>query len=130
MTGYRLFIDGEAWRTLDFAVERLRDGAMHHPGDAAWHKPSRGWAAFARMGQPSPGHYEAALPPLDADQDYCVHVVDVHTGQLVMSQLIDGGARKIKSPKVEAEGGRPAPRNEYHGGFVVAIRAGRHVELE
>jgi len=112
---HRLMITVEAGRRLEFAVERLRDGALYHPGDSSWHKPSRGWAAYARMEQSAPGHYEAALPALDSEQDYCVHVVDVDTQHLVTSQLIDGDARKISAPRAGAKKGRPRPGNELQG---------------
>jgi hypothetical protein len=108
-------ITGEPGRKHDYAVERLHDGAFYHPDCDAWRR-SQGRVVYARMGQPEEGRYEAKLPELDPDQDYCVHVVDAETQQLVTCQMLDGSANKIHIPRAGVSKGQPTPRNEYHVG--------------
>jgi hypothetical protein len=127
MTRHRLTITGDAGRKLEFAVERLRDGAYHR--DDGWARPTKG-ATYVAMSSPGPGRYEARLPELDPEQDYFVHIIDVGTQQLVVSQLVDGSGHQIQTPRVGSRRGRAAVQNRYHGGFVVDVRPGRHVELE
>lgn len=110
MTDRLLVIKGAAGRNLDFAVERLRTGVFYDPGTHTWHRP-RGREPYARMREPTAGHYEADLPVLDPEHDYCVHVVDVDTHQLVTSQPIDGNAHKTQSSRTLAMKG-PAPTTD------------------
>ncbi len=95
-------IKGEPDRKLAFAVERLRDGAFHHPDCDAWRKP-QGRAGYARMEQAAAGRYKARLPELDPEQDYCVHVVDADTQQLVVSQPINGERPDLTTPRTEKD---------------------------
>jgi hypothetical protein len=114
----RLSTTWKAGKRLLFAIERFHDGAFHHPADGGWRR-LKGRSVHAPMRETEPGHYEIALPALDAV-----------TEQIVVMQFIDGEARQLTAQQVWARKGRPAPRCECCGGFVIDIRAGRQVDLE
>jgi hypothetical protein len=124
-----LTITGASGRGLLFAVERLHDGAFHHPG-GVWRRAVDRSIYSPLRPEKAPGRYIARLPALEAGRKYCIYIVDVDTQQLGAVQLIDGGANMIASPGEGECEGRPAPRNQYYGGFVVDIRPGRQIELE
>jgi hypothetical protein len=124
-------IAGNPGRRLQYVIERLRDGACYQAHTCDWRRPGPGFAgSWCGLVQKEPGGYEARLPELDPAQDYCLQVYDLDVQQVVLVQLIDGHGRLTNQPRVAARKGRPAPRNEYHGGFVAEIRSGRNVELE
>jgi hypothetical protein len=125
----RLSTTWKAGKRLLFAIERFHDGAFHHPADGGWRR-LKGRSVHAPMRETEPGHYEIALPALDAEQDYCLVVIEDVTEQIVVMQFIDGEARQLTAQQVWARKGRPAPRCECCGGFVIDIRAGRQVDLE
>ncbi len=110
MTDRLIVLKAAGGRKRDFAIERLRTGMFFDPGTYTWHRP-RGREPYARMREPTAGHYEADLPVLDLEHDYCLHVVDVDTRQLVASQVIDVRAHKTQSSRTLAMKG-PAPTTD------------------
>jgi hypothetical protein len=126
-----LHIAGASGRRLQYVIERLRDGAYYQTYVPGWEQPGPNFVgSWCRLTQKAPGSYEVWLPELDPEHDYCIQVYDLDAQQVVLVQLIDGHGRLTNQPRVAARKGRPAPRNEYHGGFVAEIRSGRNVELE
>ncbi len=102
MTGERILIDGKPGQNLGYAIQRGDDGVFYAPSEDAWLRPV-GAVAYDGMKEADPGRYEARLPVLEPGREYCVHVVDLATGQLLGSHLIDGHGTAITAP-----GTRPA----------------------